>query len=268
MEDIIKTGMGKIALITGASSGIGYEFAKLFARDGYNLVLIARDEDKLSKISAELEEKYIISCNVIAADLSMPSAPDGIFKITEEEGLKIDALINNAGFATYGPFIDSNLTKEMEMLQVNIAAVTHLSYLYGNSMAKNGGGKILNVASSAAFQPGPLMAVYYASKAYVLHFSEALANELEDRKVTVSVLCPGPTKTNFQDRAEMQKSKLFKLSNVMDAAAVAQYGYNGLKKGNIVIIPGLMNKIVAWGIRLIPRNMVTKVARKIQEPGS
>jgi uncharacterized protein len=268
MEDIIKSGKGKTALITGASSGIGYEFAKLFAHDGYNLVLIARDEDRLSKISAELEEKYIISCNVIAADLSIPSAPEGIFNITEEEGLKIDILVNNAGFGTYGLFLDSDITKEMEMLQVNIAAVTHLSYLYGNSMAKNGGGKILNVASTAAFQPGPLMTVYYATKAYVLHFSEALANELEEKNITVSVLCPGPTKTNFQDRAKMQKSKLIKLSKVMDAAIVAKHGYYGLRHGKIVIIPGLMNKIVAWGIRLVPRKMVTTVARKIQESGN
>ncbi|MDR3610842.1 MAG: SDR family oxidoreductase [Ignavibacteriaceae bacterium] len=265
MEDIIKTGKGKTALITGASGGIGYEIAMLFARNGYNLVLIARSEDKLGKISAELEEKYIITCNVIAADLSIPSAPAEIFKITEEEGLKIDVLVNNAGFATYGPFIESKLNSELEMLQVNIAAVTQLSYLYGKSMAKNGGGKILNVASTAAFQPGPLMAVYYASKAYVLHFSEAISNELNASNVTVSVLCPGPTKTDFQDRAKMQKSRLFKLSKVMDASSVALCGYKGLMQGKTIIIPGIQNKILARSIRLFPRKAVTFMARKIQE---
>ncbi len=253
------------ALITGASGGIGYELTKLFAHDGYNLVLVARSEQKLTQIANDLKQKYGIAVKVIAKDLSIPTASEEIFQQTQQESIKVDVLVNNAGFASYGLFHEIDMTSELQMMQVNVVCLTHLTKLFLPDMVKQGSGKILNLASTAAFQPGPLMAVYYATKAYVLSFSEAIANELEGTGVTVTALCPGPTESGFQQRAAMEDSKLVSGQKIMDAETVAKIGYRGLLDGKTVVIPGVKNKLLAESVRFTPRKIVTKLVRNMQE---
>jgi uncharacterized protein len=256
------------ALITGASGGIGLDLAREFAKDGYNLVLVARSKDKLEKIAQDFAKQYNISATVIAKDLSKTSAPDELYNELKTQGIQIDALVNNAGFATYGKFVEIPLEQELQEMQLNMVTLTHLSKLFGGDMVARRNGKILNVASTAAFQPGPLMAVYYATKAYVLSFSEALANELEGTGVTVTVLCPGPTESGFQERAAMQESKLIQkggIAKMMTSAEVAAQGYEATKRGQTVIIPGFMNQMGTLLPRFLPRNMVTRTVRNMQE---
>ncbi|WP_243292239.1 SDR family oxidoreductase [Bacillus sp. FJAT-47783] len=257
--------MNQTALITGASNGIGLEFAYLFAHKQYNLVLVARSEEKLNELAHELERKYGISATVIAQDLATDGADQLIMKQLDAKGIEVDILINNAGFGGFGEFANTNLENELNMIQVNITALTALTKRVLPGMMKRKRGRILNVASTAAFQPGPLMAVYYASKAYVLSFSEALANELKDHHITVTALCPGPTKTGFTEKANLEKSKLFKQMKVMDVKTVVEAGYSGMMKGKTVIIPGLQNKLLASSTRFAPRNVVTSIVRSIQE---
>lgn len=254
------------ALITGASGGIGLELARIFAREGYNLVLVARSADKLTALAEVLATKFGITAIAHPADLTDPRAPDALFTAMQAQNIAVDVLVNNAGFATFGFFTETDLQRELAEIQLNITALTHLSKLFGREMATRRNGKIMNVASIAAFQPGPLMAVYYASKAYVLSFSEALANEMADFGVTVSVLCPGATVTDFFDRAEMGKSELMKNMRMMDAATVAELGYRGLMRGQTVVITGWMNKILAFSNRFAPRSLTAKIARKLQQP--
>jgi uncharacterized protein len=254
----------KNVLITGASSGIGYELTRLFARDGYNLVLVARNQKQLLRIADELQEKYNISAKVIAKDLATVTSSEEIFTELQQESIEIDILVNNAGFATYGLFAATGLDAELQMMQVNMITLTHLTWLFLPDMFKKHEGKILNVASTAGFQPGPLMAVYYATKAYVLSFSEALANELRGTGVNVTALCPGATASHFQETAKMEDSKLFR-GNVMDAQAVARAGYRGVMTNKTVVIPGLRNKILIETGRFAPRKMVTQVVRSMQE---
>ncbi|MBU7586033.1 MAG: SDR family oxidoreductase [Nostoc sp. TH1S01] len=255
----------KTALITGASGGIGYEFVKLFAQDKYNLVLVARSEQKLYQMADELKSKFGIDVKVIAKDLANPSAPEEIFSELQQASIKVDILINNAGFASYGLFNETDLTAELQMLQVNVMCLTHLTKLFLKDMVKQGYGKILNLASTAAFQPGPLMAVYYASKAYVLSFSEAIANELEGTGVSVTALCPGPTESGFQKRAAMEDSKLVSGQKIMDAETVAKIGYEALFDNKTVVVPGLKNKLLTETVRFTPRKLVTKIVRSMQE---
>jgi uncharacterized protein len=255
----------KTALITGASSGIGYELAQLFARDRYNLVLVARSADKLKQIADEFTRQFGISVKIISLDLSLPDAPEKVFSELQQEAIEIDVLVNNAGFASYGFFWETDLNAELQMMQLNMVALTHLTKLFLKEMVSRHEGKILNIASTAAFQPGPLMAVYYATKAYVLSFSEALANELQGTGVTVTALCPGPTESGFQARANMEESKLVSGKRIMDAKTVAEIGYRGLMKGETVVIPGLKNKLLALSVRFTPRNLVTTIVRSMQE---
>lgn len=252
------------ALITGASSGIGYELTKLFAHDEYNLVLVARNQQKLTHLADELKAKYAISVKIISKDLSVASAPEEIYSELQHESIEIDALVNNAGFAVYGEFSETDLAAELQLLQVNMVSLTHLTKLFLPSMLKKRSGKILNVASTAAFQPGPLMATYYASKAYVLWFSEALADELHETGVSVTALCPGPTESGFRKAAHMEDSKLFS-NQVMGTQTVARIGYRGLMTNKTIVIPGLRNKILAEIVRLFPRKMVTRAVGKRQE---
>jgi short-subunit dehydrogenase len=254
------------ALITGASSGIGLELARLFARDGYDLVLVARRADRLEALGRELAGRHGIRSRAIGADLAAPEAPEKIVAATEEVGLAIDVLVNNAGFGTSGPFATTDLRTELELLQVNVVALTHLTKLLLPGMLARRRGAILNVASTAAFQPGPFMAVYYGSKAYVLSFSEALAEELAGSGVTVTTLCPGPVRTEFQARAGMAESRLFALAPlVLDAAAVARAGYAGLRGGKRLVIPGLGNRLLVQSQRIAPRRLVTKIAGFLQQ---
>ncbi|ABA21195.1 Short-chain dehydrogenase/reductase SDR [Trichormus variabilis ATCC 29413] len=253
------------ALITGAASGIGYELVCIFAENGYNLVLVDRTKEKLEEIATKFQDKFGIYVKPIVRDLSKTTSPEEIFQELEQANIKVDVLVNNAGFGTYGLFNDTNLADELEMLQVNLVCTTHLTKLFLKNMVQQGEGKILNVSSAAAFQPGPLMAVYFATKAYVLSFSEALANELDGTGVTVTVLCPGTTQSAFHQRTGMADSKLVKGKRMMDAATVADIGYRGLMQGKTIVIPGLINKIMAKSIRFIPRKLVTKIVRNMQE---
>lgn len=246
------------ALITGASGGIGLELARIFAEQGYALVLVARSRDRLEEIAAELKPTPV---QVFAKDLTLVGAAEGVLR----EVPKVDVLVNNAGYGVYGPFLKTPLDEELGMLQLNMTALVVLTKLYLPGMVASKNGKILNVASTAAFQPGPLMALYYATKAFVLSFSEAIGSELEGTGVTVTALCPGPTATGFQARTKLEKSRLFQRMKVMDARTVAEAGYRGLMAGKPVVIPGVMNKLLAQSVRFSPRTMVTKIARKMQE---
>jgi len=259
----------KTALITGASFGIGLEFARIFAREGYNLVLVARSADKLRQLASELEKAHGTRSLILATDLTEPGAPAYVLDQTARAGIHVDVLVNNAGFGQYGFFAENDLEECLRQIQLNVTALTHLTRLYLPAMIERAkierdGGRILNVASTAAFQPGPLMAVYYATKAYVLHLSEAIANELAETGVTVTCLCPGPTATEFQKRANISGIRLTKYGT-MDARAVAEDGYRGLMAGKPVVISGLKNWLVAQSVRFAPRSMVAAIARKLQE---
>jgi short-subunit dehydrogenase len=256
--------VSKTALITGASGGIGYELALLFARDGFDCILVARSQDKLSELAARLESEFRVKTLVIGKDLSRPSAVDEIHEETTAAGLAVDVLVNNAGFPVFGLFNETDLQAELEMLQVNVVALTALTKLFLKGMVERRAGRILNLASTAAFLPGPLMAVYYASKAYVLSFSQALANELQGTGVTVTALAPGPTRTGFQKRGVMEDSRLVQ-GQIADAASVALAGYRGVMAGKTLVIPGFTNKLIPWVSRLSPRGMVTRVVRRMQE---
>jgi short-subunit dehydrogenase len=245
-------------LITGASSGIGLELARVFAREGYELVLTARGGPRLEQIAAELKPAAV---KVIAKDLALPDAPLEIHR----EVPKVDVLVNNAGFGVFGKFEGTPLPEELGMMQVNMTALVVLTKLYLPGMIAAGKGRILNVASTAAFQPGPLMAIYYATKAFVLSFSEAIGNELDGTGVTVTALCPGPTISGFQERGKMQNSGLVKGKKIMDARTVAEAGYRGMMAGKSIVIPGVKNKVLAQSVRFSPRSMVTKLVRSMQK---
>jgi short-subunit dehydrogenase len=254
-----------IALITGASSGIGAALARRFAAGGHDVALVARTLPRLQELADELARTYGIAAHVLRADLADPAAPGALTDELSQHGLVVEILVNNAGFGLWGPFAEADLQRELDMLQVNVVALTHLTRLLLPGMIARGHGKILNVASTAAVAPGPLMAVYYASKAYVLSFSLAIANELEGSGVTVTTLCPGPTRTAFATVAGMDESILFRSPGVMDADAVARAGYEGLMRGKTMVVPGLMNKLLVLGARLAPRGLLVKITRRFQE---
>lgn len=257
--------MKQTALITGASSGIGLDLAHLFARDGHDVVLVARSEGKLQELARDLERHHKISAHVITSDLAQPEAPRLLFETVRDRGLQVDVLVNNAGFGLGGPFVHTVLQTELDMIQVNVTALTHLTKLFLGGMVARNSGRILNVASTAAFQPGPLMSVYYATKAYVLSFSEALAEELRNTNVTVTTLCPGPTSTGFAEVAQMKESRLFNVAKPMSSMDVARIGYRGMQQGKRIVITGLQNKFSAQSVRFAPRALVTKIVRKLQE---
>src|SRR6266478_8576760 len=237
-------GQKRTALITGASGGIGYEFAKLCAQDHNNLVLIARSGSKLAQIADELQQQFGISAKSVALDLASPIAPQFLFDQLQREGILVDILVNNAGYGRFGEFAEIPLEESLGQIQLNVLALTALTRLFVGPMLERRSGKIMNVAYTAGFQPGPLMAVYYATKAYVISFSEALANELDGKGVTVTCLCPGATETGFAGRAGNDESRLFKKLRPMDAKTVARAGYRGLLKGKTLVIPGFRNWLV------------------------
>lgn len=249
----------KTTLITGASGGIGLEFAKLFARDGYDLVLVARRINELEKLKVELEKGSRVSVRVIQKDLANPTSAQEIYN--ELEQTQIDVLVNNAGFGYVGNFAEADWEIHNSMMNVNIVALVYLTRLFLSGMVKRGSGKILNVASTAAFQPGPLMAVYYATKSFVVSFSQAIATELEGSGVTVTCLCPGPTVSGFQDTAGMKKSKIMKLLKFASSYDVALYGYRAMANGKKLAIHGLMNRIFVCFVKFIPAGFVLKLIR-------
>jgi uncharacterized protein len=260
----VSAGRNPLALVTGASGGIGHELAQILARHGHDLVLVARSADKLAALAERLELDHGIEVRAIAKDLARPEAAAEIHEALAAEGLAVDILVNNAGLGLLGKFAEIGIEGDVEMLRLNVEAPTMLTRLLLPSMLDRGSGRILNLASTAGFQPGPLMAVYYATKAYVLSFSEALANEVAGTGVTVTALCPGPTETGFSSRAGSEQSRLFK-GPTMDARTVAGIGYAALMAGKPVVIPGLRNRILAFSVRLAPRRVVTQIARRMQE---
>jgi len=254
------------ALITGASGGIGEALARIFAARSYDLVLAARSGEKLNTLAAELSEQFKIRATSAPVDLSAPTGSEQLLASLQAKAVAVDVLVNNAGFGTFGAFADADLREQLAQIQVNVVALTHLTRELLPGMVRRGQGKILNVASTAAFQPGPLMAVYYATKAYVLSFSEALWNELEGSGVTVTCLCPGPTRTDFMARARMgNPSVLAKSRTMMDADEVARRGFEGLLKGRRLVIPGLLNKVLAHSTRLGSRGLNARVVRRIMK---
>jgi short-subunit dehydrogenase len=260
----MQTAGRKTALITGASFGIGMELARIFAREGYSLVLVARSGDKLRQLASELEKSHGTRSLILAVDLTEPGASAYVLDQTTRADIQVDVLVNNAGFGQYGYFAENDLEECLRQIQLNVTTLTHLTRLYLPAMVERKSGRILNVASTAAFQPGPLMAVYFATKAYVLHFSEALANELHGTDVTVTCLCPGPTATEFAKRANITDLRLLKFGS-MDAHTVAEDGYRALMAGKPVVISGFKNWLVAQSVRFSPRRLVTGMVRKMQE---
>ncbi len=258
-------GTNRVALITGASSGIGEALAREFAAHGFDLLLVARSERALQTIATTLRETSGCSVDVIVSDLSRETSAEEIHRAASREGRFVDVLVNNAGFGDYGPFYRADWEKNRHMIEVNIVAVTALTRLFLPSMVARRQGRILNIASTAAFQPGPLMSVYYASKAYVLHFSEAIANELEGTGVTVTAFCPGPVRTRFQEVAEMQESRLVKGRSLPSPADVARDAFRALMAGKVVQVHGAWNYLFSLSPRFSSRSMVRKVARYIQE---
>ncbi len=254
-----------ITLITGASSGIGRELAFVFAEKKNDLLLVARNGEELSKLADELRQKYGITAFCFACDLREMKSVEAVKAYCEQYDLYVENLINNAGFGDFGLFADSKIERQLGMINLNISALVYLTHLFLPAMILQGRGRILNVASTAAFQPGPLMSVYYASKAFVLHFSEAIANELETKKITVTALCPGPTASNFKVAANLEKSRLMKNRKLPSARSVAEDGYRALMSGKIVAISGWRNALLAFLVRFFPRRLVLKMVRKLQE---
>ena len=250
-------------LITGGSSGIGRELARLFAADGMPLVLVARGASELARTADELRQVHQAEVTTIAADLSVPAEIERLVERLGTAGVEVEILVNNAGFGGGGPFARSRLADDLGMIAVNVSAVTQLTRLLLPAMLERGRGRILNVGSTAGFQPGPFMAVYYATKAYLLSFSEALAEELAGTGVTVTTLCPGPTDTGFARRAGILTTRLFRSASVMSAAAVARAGHAAVLRGDRVVVPGLVNKAVSQAGRIVPRRLLARVAAKL-----
>jgi uncharacterized protein len=256
------------ALITGASNGIGLELAKVHASKGDNLVLVARNKAKLDELKTELEKQYRISVYTIGKDLSAPNAAQDVYDETTRQNIRIDYLVNNAGFGDFGLFVESDWNKELQMINLNITTLTQFTKLYLKEMVQRKSGKIMNVASTAAFQSGPTMAVYYATKAYVLSFSEAIDNEVSPYGVTVTTLCPGATESGFQAAAAMEESALVKGKKLPTSKEVAEYGYKAMMRGQTVAIHGWKNYLLANSVRFTPRALVVKLTRMIQDKAS
>jgi short-subunit dehydrogenase len=259
--------MKKTALITGASAGLGAEFAGLFAKDGHDVVLVARRRDKLDTLAAEIKEKHGVTAHVIADDLGSPGAAERIVKELRDRGIEIEFLVNNAGFGSTGAFADLALARELEMVQVNIVALVQLTRLLLPQMIERKSGRVLNVGSTAGFLPGPFMAVYYASKAFVNSFTEALAFELAGTGVTATVSCPGATATEFSQVAGNHSSPLFK-SGVMTAREVAEDAYRAMSRGEVVAVSGFKNKMRIASLRFAPRGLARKIAAQLNTTGA
>ena len=255
----------RYVLVTGASSGIGYELANLFAKDGKNLVIVARSQDRLEELKTKIEDEYETTVIVLPKDLSNPNSPQEIFSELQKRHINLDVLVNNAGFGVWGKFSETDLQEELEMIQVNVTSLIHLTKLFLKGMLENKSGWILNVASLCAFTPVPLESVYCGTKANILHFSEAIANELKGTGVSVTCLCIGLAKTGFHKRARMESARAAK-RKMMDATTVAQAGLDDLKKGRVISIPGLQYRVWPLLVRFAPRNLITRIMRSQHEP--
>lgn len=255
--------MTKTALITGASKGIGKELAIIFAQNKNNLVLIARSAEILYDFKEYLESKYSISVLVVVKDLCSRNTAEELFREIKDNQIEIDYLVNNAGFGDYGTFADTAWERYEKMIALNITALTHLSHLFITHWKGRRSGRILNVASTAAFQPGPMMAVYFATKAFVLSLSEAVGQELKNDNISITTLCPGPTHTNFGDESNMNASDVVKNVKIANPKDVAALGYKSMMKGRSTVIHGNINKLAPFAIRFIPRKWITKLSEKV-----
>jgi short-subunit dehydrogenase len=257
----------RFALITGATSGIGNGFAHVLAREGFNLVIAARNETRLEEVRNELEDKYSIEVKIIPRDLANPEAPSEIFESLKQEGIILDVLVNNAGFNVYGKFEETDLEEEIKMIRLHVVAVTQLTKLFLRQRSRQVENMILNVSSIAGLVPGPLVSVHFATRAYILSFSRALANELQGSDAHVTCLCPGPIKSAFFGRAGMSNVRLAsgKPIKLMDAEIVAAIGYDGLKKRKVVVVPGYRNKIIAFMATVAPRAIAIRLTRWLME---
>jgi len=260
--------MNKTVLITGASAGIGYEFSRVFAANGYDLVLVSRNRPRLEAVAGAMQNRYAVRATVMAADLAEANAPRELHDAVVSAGIDLQVLVNNAGFGTCGKFTEIETGRHLELIQLNITSLTELCKLFGAAMVKKRSGRILNVASTAAFQAGPYMSTYYASKAYVLLLSEALHQEFAPEGVTVTVLCPGPTRTEFFERSAMLDTPLAQSPHMMKAADVARAGFEGLMQGKRLVIPGVINKLLALAVRVLPRAAVASLARSLNRKES
>ena len=250
-----------LALVTGASAGIGRELARVLAAD-HDLVLTARRADELNALADELRSAHGATCHVFPADLADPRGPRQLFDTVTAARLAVDVLVNNAGFGDHGFFADADLGKLLRMIQVNVTALTELTGVFLPGMRSRGRGRILNVGSVAGFQPGPLMAVYYATKAFVNSLSEALDDELRDTGVAVTCLCPGPTRSEFQAAAGVRRGA--SVTREMDTRAVAEAGVRGMRRGKRLVIPGFANRLLIFAERFLPRRVVTAAVRRMQ----
>jgi short-subunit dehydrogenase len=263
-----KPGEGQTALITGASAGIGVDLAECFARDGYDLILTARNEGALQEVASRLAAAHGVKAHAVAQDLGAYGGGSELAAKIAERGHDVDVVVNNAGYGHAGALTSSDLATQLGMIDLNVRALVELTYIYWNRMLSNRRGGVLNVASTAAFQPGPLMANYYASKAYVLSFSEALWEEARGTGVHVSCLCPGPTVSKFRERAGTGKTRLAQASRVMPSAPVARAGYAAWKRNQRVVITGARNAFQAGLVKYIPRTTLLRMVRNIQSPAT
>ncbi|HEY2069417.1 MAG TPA: SDR family oxidoreductase [Rhizomicrobium sp.] len=261
-----RKGEGQVALVTGASMGIGVDLAECFAKDGYDLILTARSEPALKEVGAKLSDKYKVKAHVIAMDLGAIGGGKKLADAISAQGLSVDALVNNAGYGIAGGFDGSEEAGQLGMIDLNVRALVELTHIYWHGMLAKKRGGVLNVASTAAFQPGPLMAVYYASKAFVLSFSEALWKEAGKSGVHVSCLCPGPTVSNFRERAGTGKTRLVRVGKAMTSASVAKMGYRAFQKNQRVMITGGRNKMLATLAPFMPRGMLLSMVHNLQSP--
>lgn len=259
--------MNKCALITGATSGIGYELAKLFARDQYNLVIVAREEQELQRVKSELESQHGIQVTCIAKDLFQREAPFEVYEEVKAMGMQIDVLVNDAGQGLYGEFVDTDINRELDIIQLNIGSLVVLTKCFLKEMVDRNDGKILQLASIASRLPGPLQSVYHATKAFVLSFSEAIREEVKDKNVTVTALMPGPTDTDFFNKAEMQDSKIMD-QGMSNPAEVAQDGYEALMNNDDKVISGMKNKVQVGMANMTPDPQVAAMMHKQQAPKS
>ncbi|MDI9604642.1 MAG: SDR family oxidoreductase [Bacteroidota bacterium] len=255
--------MSETALITGASKGIGKEFAVLFAERKCNLVLVARSADQLEELKKALSEKHGVRVYTIVKDLSALNAVDELFQEVKTLGVDVDYVVNNAGFGDHGAFVNTQWERYENMISLNVEVLTHLSHLYACDWVGRKRGRIVNISSTAAFQPGPMMAVYFATKAYVLHLSEALNQELREEGITVTTLCPGPTRTHFLEDSGMKAARLVKNVKVATPRSVAELGFKAMMRGKPVAIHGAMNKVAPFAIRFLPRKWVTRLSAKV-----
>src|SRR5262245_31652561 len=261
-----RAGAGQTALVTGASMGIGVDLAECFARDGYDLVLAARSEEALRAVAERLARQHGVKATPFVADLAVPGAGEKLAAAIVAAGIEVDVLVNNAGYGIAGAFDGSDRAGQLGMIDLNDRALVELTHIYWPRMLAKRRGGVLNVASTASFQPGPLMAIYYASKAFVLSFSEALWKEAEGTRVRVSCLCPGPTTSNFRERAGTGKTRLSRSGAPMPSAAVAEMGYRGWQANRRVVITGTRNRVLAHLVSFLPRRTVLGIVHNLQSP--